>query len=110
MLQVVSRFTATLNDTNENGITQLFEATSDTDVDSVRFLLTQDGILINKRSQVVYAEEEEDDEDDEVRYETPFHCAEQKVNAGLEDDEVLDDEVSRRIQVATLLRDAGGQL
>ena len=110
MLQVVSRFTATLNDTNENGITQLFEATSDTDVDSVRFLLLQDGILINKRSQVVYAEEEEDDEGDEVRYETPFHCAEQKVNAGLEDDEVLDDEVSRRIQVATLLRDAGGQV
>ena len=45
--QVVLHFNDTLNDHGEQEQTQLFRAVHQTDLESVRFLLLQEGILIN---------------------------------------------------------------
>ena len=105
MQQVISRYNATLNTYNEKGRTQLYSAVHLTEVESVRFLILQDGILINKISKIVY---EEEGEDDEIHYETPLHLAEDLVREGAEDDTVSDDVGTKRMYIAGLLRDAGG--
>jgi hypothetical protein len=105
MQQVISRFNATLNAYNENEHTQLYRAVHLTEVESVRFLILQDGILINKINKVVY---EEEGEDDEIHYETPLHLAEDLVREGAADDTVSDDVGTKRMHIAGLLRDAGG--
>jgi ankyrin repeat protein len=105
MQQVVSRFNATLNAHNEKGHTQLYSAVYLTEVESVRFLILQDGILINKISKIVY---EEEGEDDEIHYETPLHLADDLVREGAADYTVSDDAGTERMYIAGLLRDAGG--
>jgi hypothetical protein len=105
MQQVISRFHATLNDHDENERTQLYRAVLTTDVESVRFLLLQEGILVNKRSRVVFRRE---GAADTIRWKTPMDKAETLVVLAATDGS-LPDKVSRRNQVAELLRDAGGQ-
>ena len=51
MQQVISYFNETLNDINTYEQIQLYEATHEVDVDSVRFLLQQEGILLDKLSR-----------------------------------------------------------
>ena len=99
MQQVISYFNETLNDVSTSERTQLYEATRGADVDSVRFLLQQEGILLDTLSRSSVEEEEEDDQ----LYETPLTCAVRFV-AGNDDDEAM----SKRIQIVELLRDAGG--
>jgi hypothetical protein len=94
-----------LNAHNEEGHTQLYRAVLSTEVESVRFLLLQEGILINKISKVVY---ETEGQDDAIHNETPLHLAEDLVREGAEDDAVSDGEGTRRMYIAGLLRDAGG--
>jgi hypothetical protein len=94
-----------LNAYNEREETQLYRAVLLTEVESVRFLILQDGILINKINKVVY---EEEGEDDEIHYETPLHLAEDLVREGAADDTVSDDVGTKRMHIAGLLRDAGG--
>ena len=100
LLQVISRFNATLNDYDELKQTLLYKAVDEVDVDSVRFLLLQDGILINKRCKVVTFEAA-GEADGDVRYETPLYCAEQNRDYHL-NFEGADD-------IAELLDDAGGR-
>jgi hypothetical protein len=101
MQQVISYFNETLNDTNTYGQTQLYEATSNADVDSVRFLVQHESILLDKLSMPFV--EEEGDEDDQL-YETPLNCAVQFVEENEDDDAAM----SKWIQVVELLREAGG--
>jgi hypothetical protein len=96
-----------LNAHNENEHTQLYRAVLLTEVESVRFLILQDGILINKFNKISY---EGAGEDDAIHYETPLQLAEDLVREGAEDDTVSDDEGTRRMSIAGLLRDAGGVL
>ena len=110
MQQVISYFIETLNDINEYEETQLYEVTREADVDSVRFLLQQEGILVDKLSTKI--DEEEDDEDDQL-YETPLNYAVRFVegnddDAAAADDDDDDDAMSKRIQIVELLREAGG--
>jgi hypothetical protein len=105
MLHVISRFNTTLNDCNESGVTQLLGAVWNTDVESVSFLLLQDGILINKFSKVEYTVE---GADNFIQYETPLCRAEELVREGAEDDTVSDDIQTTRMYIAGLLDDAGG--
>ena len=105
MQQVISRFNATLNAYNEREETQLYRAVLLTEVESVRFLILQDGILINKINKVVY---EGEGEDDAIHYETPLQLAEDLVREGAADDTVSDDVGTKRMYIAGLLRDAGG--
>jgi hypothetical protein len=118
MQQVVSCFHATLNDHDENERTQLYRAVLTTDVESVRFLLLQEGILINKSSREYIRRE---GAADVICWRTPLYRAEKLVasaatNGSLlldnensdEDDEVEQLHVSKRNKVAELLRDAGG--
>ena len=100
MQQVVSYFNETLNDVGICEETQLYEATRNTDVDSVRFLVQQEGILVDKLSISIVEEEDEDDE----LYETPLTCAVRFVEGNDDDAAVM----SKRIQIEELLRDAGG--
>ena len=100
MQQVVSYFSETLNDTNTYEETQLYEATREADVDSVRFLVQQEGILVDKLS--ISTAEAEDDEEDQL-YETPLNCAVRFV-----EDNDDDEPMSNGIQIVELLRDAGG--
>jgi len=111
MQQVISYFNETLNDdstysamepnTTVQG-TQLYEATEAADVDSVRFLIQQEGILLDKLCFIF-----------DVNfvalswYETPLNCAERFVEAY---DDYHDDEAARltRSQIVELLREAGG--
>ena len=115
MLQVISRFNATLNDCDEDRNTQLFTAVLSTDVESVRFLLLQNGILVNKYGTFMYAAEEAAAwHDSELLYdETPLYRAEvlRVDGEGGNDpnDAVSDDELSKRNEVVELLRDAGGR-
>ena len=99
MHQVISYFNETLNDINTYEETQLYGATREADVDSVRFLIQQEGILVDKLS---ISTVEEEDEDDEL-YETPLTCAVRFVESN-DDDAAM----SKRIQIVELLRDAGG--
>ena len=92
MQQVISYFNETLNDTNKWERTQLYEATRESDVDSVRFLVQQGGIWLDKLSK---SSVEEEDEYDQL-YETPLNCA------------VIFHETSKGIQIIELLREAGG--
>ena len=101
MQQVISYFNETLNDVSTSERTQLYEATRKADVDSVRFLVQQEGILLNKLSKSI-EEQEEDDEEDQL-YETPLNCAVRFVE-GNDDDAAM----SNGIQIVELLRDAGG--
>ena len=104
MQQVVSRFNATLNDHNENQQTQLYHVTCLSDVESVRFFLLQGGILINKFSRFVTRRQ---GAADIIHWRTPLNRAEQRVTLAAINGSLSDDEVSRRNQVAVLLRDAG---
>ena len=99
MLQVVSYFNETLNDVDAYEETQLYQATREAGVASVRFLVQQEGILVDKLS---ISTVEEEDEDDEL-YETPLNCAVRFVE-GNDDDAAM----SNGIQIVELLRDAGG--
>ena len=99
MQQVVSYFNETLNDVGICEETQLYEATRNTDVDSVRFLVQQEGILVDKLSKSV---DEEDDEADQL-YETPLNYAVRFV-----EDNDSDAATANGIQIVGLLRDAGG--
>ena len=102
MQQVVSYFNETLNDTNKWKKTQLYEATRKSDVDSVRFLVQQEGILLDQLSRKIV---EEDDEEDQL-YETPLNCAVRYV----EDNGDIDDAaaISKGVQIVELLHEAGG--
>jgi hypothetical protein len=102
MQQVISYFNETLNDTSTYEETQLYEATREADVDSVRFLVHQDGILLDKLSTKF---DEEGDDDDQL-YETPLNCAVRFVeDNGANDDDAA---MSKGIQIVELLREAGG--
>jgi ankyrin repeat protein len=104
LLQVISRFHATLNDYDELKQTLLYRAVDEVDVDSVRFLLLQDGILINKCSNVMlYSASSLGD--DHVHYDTPLYRA---VQNGIF---FSDDEVKFEVagEIAELLNDAGGR-
>jgi hypothetical protein len=92
MQQVVVRFNATLNDHGEKEQTQLYRAVSRTDVESVRFLLLQDGILINKFSRSVVRRQ---GAADTVSWRTPMHRAQRRGN--------------RKNGLLDLLRVAGGR-
>jgi hypothetical protein len=105
MQQVISYFNETLNDISICGETQLYEATRKADVDSVRFLLLQDGILINKLGQTVHRRP---GEENVLRYRSPLRHAERRVISGTAAAAVGDDEVAIRIEVVELLRGAGG--
>jgi ankyrin repeat protein len=104
MQHVISRFNATLNDHNEKKETQLYNAVRSAEVESVRFLLLQEGILINKKSRSVITRE---GAADRIRWCTPLYRAEKRVTWAATNGSLSDDEVSRRNQVAVLLRDAG---
>ena len=83
--------------------TLLYRAVHFFDVESVRFLLLQDGILINKVSRSVTQRQ---GAADSIRWRTPLYLAEQRVtSAGRWDGGYR----TRTNQVAELLRDAGGQ-
>ena len=98
MQQVISYFNETLNDISTFEETQLHEATRKSDVDSVRFLVQQEGILLDKLSRKF-----DEGEDDEEEYETPLNCAVRCV------EDVNDDgAMSKVIQIVELLREAGG--
>jgi hypothetical protein len=97
MQQVVSCFHATLNDHDENERTQLYRAVLTADVESVRFLLLQEGILINKSSRKVTRRE---GVADLIRWRTPLYRAEKMLRGSKSNDEIL-----RRRQIAKLLRD-----
>ena len=101
MQQVISCFNETLNDINKYEETQLYEVTREVDVDSVRFLLQQEGILLDKLSSKF-----DEVEDDEERYETPLNCAVRFV----EDNGANGDNgaMAKGIQIVELLREAGG--
>jgi hypothetical protein len=101
MQKVISYFNETLNNINMWGETQLYEATREADVDSVRFLLQQEGLLLDKLSKSIV--EEEDDEEDQL-YETPLNCA-VRIVEGDNDDAAA---IAKGIQIVELLRDAGG--
>ena len=101
MQQVISCFNETLNDSGTylyEG-TQLYEATRETDVDSVRFLVQQEGILLDKMSRKF-----DEEEDDEEEYETPLNCAVRFVECN--DDGAA--AMAERMQIVELLREAGG--
>jgi ankyrin repeat protein len=102
MQQVVLYFNETLNDTDKWGKTQLYEATRKSDVDSVRFLVQQEGILLDQLSRKIV---EEDDEEDQL-YETPLNYAVRFV----EDNGDIDDAaaISKGVQIVELLHEAGG--
>ena len=99
MQQVISYFNETLNDINKYAETQLYEVTREADVDSVRFLLQQEGILLDTLSR---SSVEEEDEDDQL-YETALNCAVRFV-----EDNDDDAAMSKGIQIVELLREAGG--
>jgi ankyrin repeat protein len=99
MQQVISLFNETLNDISINEETQLYEVTREADVDSVRFLLQQEGILLDTLSS---RSSEEEDEDDQL-YETALNCAVRFVEDN-DDDAVM----AKGIQIVELLREAGG--
>ena len=107
MQQVISRFNATLNDHDEHGRTQLYQATRLADVDTVRFLLNQDGILINKISRSVTRRQ---GAADIIHWRTPLYRAEKSVASAATNGSLSNDGVSRRNDVAALLRDAGGHV
>ena len=102
MQQVISYFNETLNDINTYEETQLHEATREADVDSVRFLVQQEGILLDQLSRKIV---EEDDEEDQL-YETPLNYAVRFVENNDDNDD--DGELSNGIQIVELLREAGG--
>jgi len=99
MQQVISYFYETLNDVSTYAETQLYEASHEADVDSVRFLSQHEGILLDKMSRKF-----DEEEDDEEEYETPLNCAVRFV----EDNDDDDGGMSKRIQIVELLREAGG--
>jgi len=105
MQQVISYFNETLNGISKWEETQLYEATHIADVESVRFLVQHEGILLDTLSKSIVAVEEED-EDDQQLYETPLNCAVRFVENNGDDDD--DAAMSKRIQVVELLREAGG--
>ena len=103
MQQVVPYFNETLNDINTYKETQLYEATHEADVDSVRFLVQQEGILLDKMSRKI--DEGEDDYEVDHVHETALACAERFVEDNDDDDDVV---MSKMIQIVELLRGAGG--
>ena len=101
MQQVISYFNETLNDISKSEETQLYEATRQRDVDSVRFLVQQEGILLDilSRQDIDLLPHEEDDRG----YETPLNYAVRFVDANWDHAEIL-----KVIQIVELLREAGG--
>jgi ankyrin repeat protein len=108
MQHVISRFNATLNDDDEHGRTQLYQATRLADVDTVRFLLLQETILINKFSRYVLRVEGAEGPEDIIRYRTPLHLAERVAGAAAANGRASADEISKRNDVVEVLREAGG--
>ena len=96
MQQVISYFNKTLNDFSPYPYeeTQLYEATREADVDSVRFLSQHEGILLDEFSTLV-----------DGGYETPLNCAVRFVEGNDDDDVQV---MSKGIQIVDLLREAGG--
>jgi len=105
MQQVILQFNATLNDHDEHEQTQLHNVVSIADVESVRFLLLQEGISINKCSR---GEIRREGAANLVRWRTPLYSAEQLEVWAATNGNASDDEVSSRNEVAELLRGAGG--
>jgi hypothetical protein len=105
MQHVISRFNITLNDHDEHGRTQLYRATRLADVETVRFLLLQESILINKFSRHVSRRE---GADDIVRYYTPLYVAERVVVEAAANGSASADEMSKRHEIVEVLREAGG--
>ena len=99
MQQVISRFNATLNDHDEHKRTQLYHATCHEDVESVRFLLLQEGILINKFSRHVTRGQ---GVDDIVRYRTPLY------EAWVREALYKHEKSKMRLIIIPMLREAGG--
>ena len=102
MQQVVLHFNATLNDHGEQEQTQLFRAVLQTDLESVRFLLLQEGILINTLCRLVTRRQ---GAADSIRWRTPLYLAKQRVTSA-EGWGIV--HLSRTNQVAELLLGAGG--
>ena len=101
MQQVVLHFNATLNDHGEQEQTQLFRAVLQTDVESVRFLLCQEGISINTFSRLVTRRQ---GAADSIRWRTPLYLAEQRATSAGRYFRTIPN------QVAELLLGAGGNL
>jgi ankyrin repeat protein len=105
MQHVVSCFNATLNDHDEQEHTQLYRAAVSADVEAVRFLLLQEGILINAVSREVLSV----GVGSIICWSTPLYRAEQcVVGAATTEGHYSDDEISRLNEIVELLRDAGG--
>ena len=107
MQQVIMRFDATLNDHGEKPQTQLYRAVLSADVESVRFLLLQEGILVNKCSQSVTRMQ---GTADIIHWRTPLYRAEKRAASAATNGSLSNDGVSRRNEIAALLRDAGGHV
>jgi hypothetical protein len=102
MQQVISYFNETLNEFRTFNKTQLHVATSESDVYSVKFLLEQEGILVDTLSHV-YAEDINDQ-----MYETPLNCAERIVAGTGAVSAYRLAANSFSSQILEMLRDAGG--
>ena len=108
MQQVVLHFNATLNDHGEQEQTQLFRAVLQTDLESVRFLLLQEGILINTLCRLVTRRQ---GAADSIRWRTPLYLAKQRVTSAgdaYSRGEWGEPFLFRTNQVAELLLGAGG--
>jgi len=103
--QVVLHFNDTLNDHGEQEQTQLFRAVHQTDLESVRFLLLQEGILINNTFSRLVTRRQ--GAADSIRWRTPLYLAEQRVTSAERWDGGYR---TRTNQVAELLLGAGGNL
>ena len=105
MQQVISYFNETLNSINKWGKTQLYEATREGDVDSVRFLLQQEDILVNKMSKSHFFPDCWDTEavDPGNIYETPLNYVYRFLELYADDDETMEGAC-----ILELLEQAGG--
>jgi hypothetical protein len=85
----------------------LYRAVLSADVESVRFLLLQEGILVNKCSQSVTRMQ---GTADIIHWRTPLYRAEKRAASAATNGSLSNDGVSRRNEIAALLRDAGGHV
>ena len=113
MQQVIPYFNATLNDlSTQFEETQLYEAVHLSDIESIRFLLNQNGVTsVNTlcRVEEIENEDEEDEEDEEEPgYESPLTFAERRVEEGADGEDVEDAELAKRIQIVEVLVASGG--
>ena len=109
MQQVIECFESTLNDLSTLTRTQLYEAVGSSDIDSVRFLLNQNGMTsVNTLCLFEFEDEDEEEDVEEPGYESPLRYAERLVEEGTNDEGVEAAEVAKRIQIVELLVASGG--